>query len=530
MTKTILLTGATDGIGLALAQQYRQTNARLVLVGRRSLADLSDDLFTGDTYCQADLADANCTAQISAWLHERGITAIDLVIHNAASGYVGTIWDQDAQNIRQLVQVNLWTPVALSHLLYPLVERAEGKIAFVSSVAAALPGPDYAVYTATKAALEGFVRSWRIELAADGSPVQLQILRPGATRTNMHAKSGAQFSSDRVARFAAPTRVATAMRHTLAGTQEAVTFGLFNKLLRGAGSHCEGWIEGLMRVGKKRGRASAAQAAPVATAGHCVITGAADGIGRALAHSFARAGYIVTGIDVDGERAEKVAAELADHGDVQFILADLADEEALTTLGTQLAERPPITVFIHNAGISAVGPFIASNLARQRAVLAINLLAPLLLTAQLLQQNRLAHGATVVLISSLSRFLSYPGAAVYAATKDGLATYGSALAVALAPQQQRVLTVYPGPTRTAHARRYSPDNRHEERRMLPATLAAQILRAVATNRRTLIPGFANRVAAAMGRHWPLVGDQLMRRTIYNRMRTVPQFHKGSINS
>jgi len=97
-------------------------------------------------------------------------------------------------------------------------------------------------------------------------------------------------------------------------------------------------------------------------------------------------------------------------------------------------------------------------------VLAVNLTAPLHLTGALLQAGKIAPGGSLVFVSSLSRLLSYPGAAVYAASKDGLASYARSLAVALAPQKMHVLTVYPGPTRTAHARRYSPDNSREARR------------------------------------------------------------------
>ncbi|NJL34947.1 MAG: SDR family oxidoreductase [Chloroflexaceae bacterium] len=102
-----------------------------------------------------------------------------------------------------------------------------------------------------------------------------------------------------------------------------------------------------------------------------------------------------------------------------------------------------------------------------------------MLTQGIVQAGLLRDGGALVLIASLSHYVGYPGAAVYAATKDGLASFGRSMAVALAPRQISVLTVYPGPTRTAHARRYSPDNRHEQRRMPPEQLAALIFRATA---------------------------------------------------
>ncbi|MCB0187365.1 MAG: SDR family NAD(P)-dependent oxidoreductase, partial [Caldilineaceae bacterium] len=252
---------------------------------------------------------------------------------------------------------------------------------------------------------------------------------------------------------------------------------------------------------------------------HCVITGAADGIGRALAEAAAAAGYAVTGIDIDRARAQQVQTALTARGhEFHFIEADLAVLDALPALVDTLAQRSPIDLLIHNAGISDVGPFCASNLARQRAVLDVNLCAPLLLNAELLGNAALTADATIVFLSSLSHFTGYPGAALYAATKDGLASYARSLAVAVAPQRQHVLTVFPGPTRTAHARRYSPDNRREARRMAPQVLAQQILQAVHAHRRILIPGPTNRAAALLGQLLPTVAEQLMRRTIYDKLR------------
>lgn len=530
--KTILITGATDGIGLALAKIFHAQQARLLLVGRRPLSALIDPIFTDATYCQLDLADDNCTAELSSWLHEKSISEIDLVIHNAAVGYVGTIAAQPISDLRDQLQVNLWTPIALSHMLFPLVARARGKFVFVSSVATAFPGPDYATYTATKVALEGFVRSWRVELAADQSPVRLQIVRPGATRTNMHVKSGADPVKLRAERFPSAVQVATQIAAAVASNRHTVTIGLANQFLHALGAVGTPLLDRAMKEWRRRATATDTTFAekrigdlPRVHAAHdnhpkphCVITGAADGIGRALAEAIGAAGYVITGVDVDRTRAEALQSSMTAAGvDIQFIHGDLSAIDTLPQVVAALADRPPIDLLIHNAGISAVGAFVDSNLARQRAVFDINFTAPVLLTALLLRQERIAHGASFVFISSLSRFMSYPGAALYAATKDALASYARSLAVAAVSQQSHVLTVFPGPTRTAHARRYSPDNRREANRMPPTTLARLILAAVKARRQILIPGIANRGAAILGRCFPTLAEQLMRRTIYARL-------------
>ena len=71
--KTILITGATDGIGKALARIYQADNARLVLVGRRLLDELEDDLYDKNTYCQADLSTGDCADKVHAFLTKRKI-------------------------------------------------------------------------------------------------------------------------------------------------------------------------------------------------------------------------------------------------------------------------------------------------------------------------------------------------------------------------------------------------------------------------------------------------------------------------
>lgn len=517
----VVITGATDGIGLALARHYQQAGARLLLLGRRALDTLDPTFFTPACYCQADLATPQSVEQFSSWLHENKITTLDLVIHNAGRGYVGPVATQPEESIRQLMAVNFSTPLALTHALYPLVERAAGKFVFISSVVAGLPGPTYAVYTATKAALDSFVRNWQIELQADRSPVQAQLIRPGATRTHLHAKSGADPQAMGWARFPTPETVAQQIVRAINSKRRAVTLGWRNHLLYSAGHQFPTLIDRLTAspghplIPSPGHPLTPSPAAPR----HCVITGAADGIGRALAQQFTSAGATVTGIDVDAAQAMQTQADLINAGGrIRFLVADLTALPKMNNILEQLTSRPPIDIFIHNAGINAVGPFIHSDMARQHKVIDLNLTAPLLLTAGLLQRGLLTPQSSLAFLSSLSHFVSYPGAAVYAATKDGIAAYARSIGVALKPQGRPVLTVYPGPTRTAHARRYSPDNSREAQRMPPEQLARQIVTALQQRRRQLIPTFAHRTAAFVGQWWPWLTEMLMRRTIYDRLR------------
>ncbi len=505
---TVLITGATGGIGRALARHYQERGARLVLTGRQPPTLLPPDLFTPTSYCRADLGSRDCGEALAAFLDHCGIEDLDLVIHNAATGYYGPAAGESAEGIRQTVAVNLLAPIALTRILLPRLARMGGKVVFVGSVASALPGPEYAVYAATKAALDGFAWSLGIELAGS---VAVQVVQPGGTRTGFHARVGVPPEVAGRWRLASPEEVAAQIARAIAGRRRAVVLGVGNRLARAAGRYAPGLVDRAMR------KTGSAPPAALGERPRCAITGAADGIGKALAGRFAAAGWSILGIDRDPRAAERTAAELRAAGaEVEFLLADLGRADEVARVGRRLAAEP-LSALVHNAGINRVGRFAASDLAAQAEVVEVNLLAPMLLTAEVLRGGGLGAGAALVFISSLCHFTGYPGSAVYAASKDGLASYARSLGVALAPSGIHVLTVFPGPTRTEHARRASPDNRREHRRMPPEELADRIVRALAARKRTLVPGLGNQAAAVLGRCWPRIMAMVMRKTILEKL-------------
>ncbi len=243
-SRTILITGATDGIGLALAHRYRQQAAQLILVGRRPWAEVPLTDFSSEVYCQADLSQPECASLIQNHLHHRQIERLDLLIHNAGLGYYGPPAAQSLDSIDTLVTVNLWAPVALTHTLLPHLRRAGGQVVFISSVVSALPGPEYAVYGATKAAIDGLARNLRIELRGS---VAVQVIHPGATRSGMHAKSGMPKTVADWEKFPPAEQVAEQIVQAIDSRRPAVTLGLTNRLLRWSGRHLAGPLDWLLR-------------------------------------------------------------------------------------------------------------------------------------------------------------------------------------------------------------------------------------------------------------------------------------------
>jgi short-subunit dehydrogenase len=185
--ETVLVTGASSGIGLELASVFAEQGSSLVLTARREekLEELADRLRSqhdSDVHVvAADLADPAAPSDIQRAIHEQDIT-IDVVVNNAGFGVHGPLYELPVQRQLDLLQVNL---VALTHLtrrfLPGMVERGRGGVLNVASTAAFQPGPTMAAYFASKA----FVLSLTEALAEElrGTGVTATCLAPGPTAT-----------------------------------------------------------------------------------------------------------------------------------------------------------------------------------------------------------------------------------------------------------------------------------------------------------------------------------------------------------
>jgi short-subunit dehydrogenase len=235
---TILITGATDGIGLALARHVHDAGRRLALVGRCPVEGLPD-FFTARNYCAADLKDPDSPRTIEQFLETEAVDDLDTVVHNAATGYHGPVEDQSEDSLAEMLQVNVASPIELTRRLLPRL-RSGGTIVFVSSVAAALPCPEYATYAASKAALEGFARSLRVELLGR---FEVIVVRPGATRTGFHEKIGLDPERIGWSRLPPPEKVADAILRAISRRRRRAVVGLGNRILCAAWHYLAGPLD-----------------------------------------------------------------------------------------------------------------------------------------------------------------------------------------------------------------------------------------------------------------------------------------------
>lgn len=190
--KRALITGASSGIGAAIARQLAREGVQLVLVARRAdaLAAVAGECagVTVETL-PFDLGTAGAAARV--WAAATAGGPIDICINNAGFGYHRRFEDVDIARDLEMLQLNITTLVELSKLHLQSRDPARGRsyLLNVGSIAAYQSTPNFAVYAATKA----FVRNFTEALAAEhaGTEVSITCLSPGGTKTEFHALAGA---------------------------------------------------------------------------------------------------------------------------------------------------------------------------------------------------------------------------------------------------------------------------------------------------------------------------------------------------
>jgi short-subunit dehydrogenase len=181
---TVLLTGATGGLGPALARALASENARLVLTGRRddALRALAAELSTAgapEPACvAADLRDRHDLTTLVDRA-ERAAGPVDILVHNAAVDACAAFEQVTSEELNEVVAVNLVAPLELTRsAIGGMLERGRGHVVFVSSLSGFAGTAFEAPYAATKGALNALSRSLRAEY--EGRPVEFSLVAPGS--------------------------------------------------------------------------------------------------------------------------------------------------------------------------------------------------------------------------------------------------------------------------------------------------------------------------------------------------------------
>jgi short-subunit dehydrogenase len=185
---TVLITGASAGIGREFARQLAPAVNTMILVARRNdrlealeleLKIINPHL---EVYCrQLDLRDQAALERFCNWLDESGLS-VDLLVNNAGVGDHGAFIDSEWERVRAMLQVNIETLTYLTYRILPSMRKSGcGAILNVSSVASLIPVPNLAVYAATKAYVTSFGEALRAELRSLN--ISVTALCPGPVPT-----------------------------------------------------------------------------------------------------------------------------------------------------------------------------------------------------------------------------------------------------------------------------------------------------------------------------------------------------------
>lgn len=183
--KHVAITGASSGIGEALARELAKAGAKLTLVSRREdlMQKLAKELGGEIFIAKHDLCEVDrCCDWIKA--AEDALGPIDVLVNNAGMQIIGRAWELDSDKVETMLRVNLLTPLRLTRaVLPPMIARGEGTIVDVASMAALAPTPWMTGYNATKGGLAAASESLRGELLGTG--VHVVTVYPGPVDTPM---------------------------------------------------------------------------------------------------------------------------------------------------------------------------------------------------------------------------------------------------------------------------------------------------------------------------------------------------------
>ena len=196
--KTVLVTGASSGIGECFAQNLDKLGSNLILTARSEdkLLKLASKM-NNACVIAGDLSTKEFPEELYNKINEKGLK-VDILINNAGFGYSGKFLDNPMQNYDEMINLNIASLTHLTHLfLKDMINNKDGGIINISSLASFQPIPYFSIYAATKA----FVTSFTLSLYEEYREKNIRILGvcPGYTKTNFNKR--AQMSSQPVAGY-----------------------------------------------------------------------------------------------------------------------------------------------------------------------------------------------------------------------------------------------------------------------------------------------------------------------------------------
>lgn len=216
--KTVLITGASSGLGRALSNESEDRGAKVISASRSS------------SEFQLDVRDPESVHELFGLIDE--ITGrIDVVINNAAIGHNNSIDDLSEEKIKHIIDTNLFGTMLITREAVKRMQiQDEGQIVFVSSLAGKLAFPNLSVYSATKFGIEGFAEAVREEVKK--TDIDITVVRPGVMDTNFFETAGMiEFAQDMKGKMQNPREVAEKVLDAIEQNKPEVTIGSDKRFL-----------------------------------------------------------------------------------------------------------------------------------------------------------------------------------------------------------------------------------------------------------------------------------------------------------
>ena len=190
--KTVIITGASSGIGRAAALLFAKNGAQVIAIGRneKELLALRDEANGGNGSVKIQLADIRETSQVERLVNEiiHSFNQIDVLINAAGIIQNGSIEDTTLDDWDKMMNINLRAVFYFSQKCVPHLEKTKGNIINISSVAGTRAFPNILAYCVSKAAVDQLTRCSALELAEKG--IRVNAVNPGVVETKLHKRAG----------------------------------------------------------------------------------------------------------------------------------------------------------------------------------------------------------------------------------------------------------------------------------------------------------------------------------------------------
>lgn len=220
----VVLTGASGGIGLAIAEELCRKGAQVMAVSRHKepLQALLEAYPQQLIWVQADLSTAEGRQYVL--LSAQSLPSINLLINAAGSNHFAMLEDLAASEINSMLTLNIHAPILLTSLMLPMLRESDSAMVVnVGSTYGSIGHAGYATYCASKFALRGFSEALRRELA--DTRVGVLYVAPRATRTLMNSPAAQALNDQLKANVDDPQHVAQAVIHAIAGDRRELYLG-----------------------------------------------------------------------------------------------------------------------------------------------------------------------------------------------------------------------------------------------------------------------------------------------------------------